>query len=120
MKSKAHAHAILSSVVAVCSVVVGLLFAASMLPRSVLPVVESKSSNPMIASARRAGSVIVVGNHASASDRFVAGELQRYIATLSGATLATVTADEVVGQPKDLSLLLIGGPESNEDRKSVV
>jgi hypothetical protein len=68
----------------------------------------------LIATNGQAASLIVVGNHASPSDRFVAKELQRYIEMLSGAKLAVISADDVSRQAKGLSLLLVGGPEGNE------
>jgi hypothetical protein len=67
----------------------------------------------LIATNGQAASLIVVGNHASPSDRFVAKELQRYIEMLSGAKLAVISADDVSRQAKGLSLLLVGGPEGN-------
>jgi hypothetical protein len=73
-----------------------------------------ESSGGMVAIHGQPASVIVVGNRASSSDRFVAGELQRYIEMLSGAKLALITADEAARQAKGLSLLLVGGPASNE------
>jgi hypothetical protein len=50
----------------------------------------SESPGGMVAIHGQPASVIVVGNHASPSDRFVAGELQRYIEMLSGAKLALI------------------------------
>jgi hypothetical protein len=73
-----------------------------------------KNPSAKIATHGEAASLIVVGNHARPFDRFVAGELQRYIEMLSGAKLAVVTADEASGKAKSLSLLLVGGPEGNE------
>src|SRR5664280_1705177 len=52
-----------------------------------------KNLGGMIATNGAAASVIVVGNHASSSDRFVASELQRYIEMLSGAKVAVITPD---------------------------
>jgi len=72
------------------------------------------NAGAMIAAHGRPESVIVVGNHAGASDRFVAGELQRYIEMLSGAKLEVITAGEASRQAKGLSLLLVGGPQANE------
>ncbi|MDR3675586.1 MAG: alpha-glucuronidase family glycosyl hydrolase, partial [Acidobacteriota bacterium] len=79
-----------------------------------LKAVAPKNDTGMIASKGQAVSLIVVGNHASPSDRFVAGELQRYIEMLSGAKLAIITANEVGRQAKGLGLLLVGGPAGNE------
>ena len=73
-----------------------------------------KNLSGMIATNGQAASVIVVGNHASPSDRFVAGELQHYIELLSGAKLGLITAGDVGRQAKGLSLLLVGGPAGNE------
>jgi len=73
-----------------------------------------RNQSGMIAAHGQAASLIVVGNHASPSDRFVAAELQRYIEMLSGAKLALITAGDVSQQAKGLSLLLVGGPQGNE------
>ncbi|MGA3325674.1 MAG: alpha-glucuronidase family glycosyl hydrolase [Terriglobia bacterium] len=90
-----------------------LFVLTAMLPASVKAATPNTLSG-MIATNGQAASLIVVGNHASPSDRFVAAELQRYIEVLSGAKLALITADEVSRQAKGLSLLLVGGPEGNE------
>ena len=73
-----------------------------------------KADGGMIASHGQAAAAIVVGNRSGALDHFVAGELQRYIATLSGAKLAIITAADASRQPKGLALLLVGGPTTNE------
>lgn len=74
----------------------------------------SGSAQGMIASKGQAAALIAVGDNASPSDRFVAGELQRYIETLSRAKLEIVSSREASRQAKGKSLLLVGGPESNE------
>jgi hypothetical protein len=98
-----------------CRVVEFCIFIVLM---GIVPVAGQASSpknlSVKIASHGEAASLIVVGNHARPFDRFVAGELQRYIEKLSGAKLEVVTADEVSGNAKGLSLLLVGGPEGNE------
>ncbi len=74
----------------------------------------SNQGSAMIATHGQAESVIVIGDHAGASDRFVAGELQRYVEMLSGAKLAVVTTSDAARQARGLSLLLVGGPQANE------
>jgi hypothetical protein len=68
----------------------------------------------MIARNAQPEAVIVVGDNSSPSDRFVAGELQRYIEMLSGAKLDIVLAKGVGIQAKGKSLLLVGGADANE------
>ncbi len=68
----------------------------------------------MIAAKGQPAAVIVVGDNAGASDRFVARELQKYVETLSGAKLEIVSAHEANRQAKGKSLLLVGTPEGNE------
>jgi hypothetical protein len=68
----------------------------------------------MIASNGQPVALIVVGDNASPSDRFVAGELQRYIELLSGAKLAIASPQVMSGQARGKSLILVGGPESND------
>jgi len=67
----------------------------------------------LIASNGQPEALIVVGDSASPFDRFVAGELQRYVEMLSGAKLEVILSRQVSGQAKGKSLLLVGGPESN-------
>ena len=64
--------------------------------------------------------VIVIGDTASPFDRFMAGELQRYLQTLSDARLEIVAAREATRQVKGKSLLLLGGPQSNESIRQAV
>jgi hypothetical protein len=64
----------------------------------------------MIASKGQAAALIAVGDNASPSDRFVAGELQRHIEMLSGAKLEIVPSREAGRQAKGKSLLLVGSP----------
>ncbi|MBZ5565227.1 MAG: hypothetical protein LAP13_22750 [Acidobacteriia bacterium] len=68
----------------------------------------------MIASNGRPTSVIVLGDSAGPLDRFVAGELQRYVEILSGAKLEIVSSHEISGKAKGKSILLVGNPKSNE------
>ncbi len=68
----------------------------------------------MIARNGRPSSVIVLGDSAGPSDRFVAGELQRYVEMLSGARLEIISSHEIGGKAKDKSTLLVGSPASNE------
>lgn len=64
--------------------------------------------------------VIVIGDTASPFDRFIAGELQRHLQTLSGARVEIVAAREASRQAKGKSLLLLGGPQSNESVRQAV
>jgi len=58
----------------------------------------------------QAEAVIVIGKESSASDRFVAEELQDYLQKLSQAELRIVTDDQLpVGHP----LIVLGGPQVN-------
>jgi hypothetical protein len=72
------------------------------------------SSQGLIASHGQPGALIVVGDNASPFERFVGGELQKHIETLSGAKLEMISSREVSRQAKGKSLLLVGGPASNE------
>jgi hypothetical protein len=59
----------------------------------------------------QAQATIVVGQRATAFDRWVAGELQRYLKRLSGADLPVVTNDKL---PADKSpLIVVGSPATN-------
>jgi len=55
--------------------------------------------------------VIVTGQSRFYS--FVAGELQKYIERFSGARLEIVGADAAREKPRDVALILVGGPEVN-------
>jgi len=57
-----------------------------------------------------AEAVIVVGRDCGPFDRWVAGELQRYMRALSGATLPVVTSTDI---PAKKPLIVVGGPEKN-------
>ena len=91
-----------------------ILFACCGLLNAALKASPPGSTQVMIASKGEAAALIAVGDNASPSDRFVAGELQRYIEMLSGAKLEIVSSREVSRQAKWKSLLLVGSPESNE------
>ena len=58
----------------------------------------------------KAEAVIVVGQGGDTFDRWVAGELQRYLQALSGAELSIVTSDQV---PRGKPLVVVGSPQSN-------
>ena len=60
-------------------------------PRAIRCGVPPGSTQAMIASKGQAAALIAVGDNASPSDRFVAGELQRYTEMLSGAKLEIVS-----------------------------
>ncbi|MGH2639671.1 MAG: alpha-glucuronidase family glycosyl hydrolase, partial [Rhabdochlamydiaceae bacterium] len=76
--------------------------------------ITPKSHDASLVRDGRPEGAIVVGNNAGSFDHFVAEELQRYLKLLSGATLPIISADGVGLQEKGKSLLLVGGPESNE------
>ncbi|MFH1922056.1 MAG: hypothetical protein ABIP48_19495 [Planctomycetota bacterium] len=63
-----------------------------------------------LAKGGQAEAVIVVGGEGDTFDRWVAGELQRYLEKLSGAEFSIVTSDKV---PPQKPLIVVGGPESN-------
>jgi len=91
-----------------------ILFAVCGLLSPALDASPSAGVQGRIASNGRATAVIVVGDSAGTSDRFVAGELQRYVEMLSGAKLEIVSAHEINGKAKGQSVLLVGGPANNE------
>ncbi len=64
-----------------------------------------------LAKGGRAEATIVVGQKAPAFDRWVAGELQRYVKQLSGADLPLVTHDKL--PPTGRLLIVVGGPQTN-------
>ncbi len=72
------------------------------------------SGQEMIVSNSQPHALIVIGDNAGSFDRFVAGELQKHIQTLSGAKLEIITSREVSSHPKGESLLLIGSSTNNE------
>ena len=75
---------------------------------------EASGPEPaMIARAGQAAALIVVGDDASPSDRFVASELQKYLERLSGAKLEIIAAGEASLAAKSKSLLLVGGAANN-------
>ena len=84
------------------------------MPTASLQAAPPKNQSTMIATNGQAAALIVVGNNASPSDRFVAGELQRYIEMLSGAKLAIDHRGRSEPAGEGQSLLLVGGPEGNE------
>jgi len=93
----------LSIIVALCGVLSPMLQAS-----------PPGSSPGLIASHGQPEALIVLGDNASPFDRFVGGELQKHIETLSDAKLEMISSREVSRQAKGKSLLLVGGPGSNE------
>ena len=63
-----------------------------------------------LAKGGKAEAVIVVGPGGDSFDRWVAGELQRYLKKLSGAEFLIVTSDKA---PAENTLLVLGGPKTN-------
>jgi len=63
-----------------------------------------------IAKGGRAETVIVLGPDANPFQQWLAQELQRYLAQLSGAQIPIVGSDKV---PSRTPLIVVGGPESN-------
>ncbi len=70
----------------------------------------SSAQEHFLAKEGKAEAVIVVGQQSGPFDRWVAGELQRYLRKLSGAELPIVTSDKV---PAEKTLILVGGPANN-------
>jgi hypothetical protein len=69
------------------------------------------AAEPFVAKNGQAQATIVVGQQATAFDRWVAGELQRYLKQLSGAELQVVCSDTL---PADQSaLIVVGSPATN-------
>jgi hypothetical protein len=89
-----------------------ILVACCGLLNAVLKASPPGSTQGMIASKGQAAALIAVGDNASPWDRFVAGELQRYIEMLSGAKLEIVPSREVSRQAKGKSLLLEAAPKA--------
>ena len=84
---------------------------------SLIPSLQSSppvTGHAWIANKGHAEAFIVVGDSASPSDHFVAGELAKYLEILSGAKLDIVSPRQLIGQEKGRSLLLVGGPGTNE------
>ncbi|MBM4033643.1 MAG: hypothetical protein FJ291_17935 [Planctomycetes bacterium] len=71
---------------------------------------SSPAQEPFLAKGGRAEAAIVVGEKAGVFDRWVAGELQRYLKQLSGAELPIVASDKA---PAGKPLIALGGPQAN-------
>jgi tetratricopeptide (TPR) repeat protein len=91
----------------------GALLLVGTLPSPVPGVPQADGRQGWLAQGGRAQALIVLGNNANPSDRFVAGELSKYIEILSGAKIEVISAQALGQQSKDKSLLLVGGPSSN-------
>jgi hypothetical protein len=63
-----------------------------------------------LAKGGQAEAVIVIGQDGETFDRWVAGELQRYLQKLCGAELPIAATDSV---PPEKPLIVVGSPESN-------
>ena len=70
----------------------------------------SSAREQFLAKQGNAEAAIAVGQGSGSFNRWVAGELQRYLQALSGAELSIVTSDQV---PPEQPLILVGSPESN-------
>jgi hypothetical protein len=69
------------------------------------------AAESFVAKNGQAQATIVVGQQATAFDRWVAGELQRYLKQLSGGELQVVSSDKL---PADQSaLIVVGSPATN-------
>ena len=68
------------------------------------------AQEPSLVNGGQAQAVIVVGRDAGEFHRWVAGELQKYLKTLSGAELPIVASDQV---PARRPLIVVGGPQAN-------
>ena len=74
------------------------------------PTAAQAAQDTFLAKGGRAEAAIVVGQQAGAFDRWVAGELQRYVKQLSGAELPIVTSDQ---RPAEKPLIIVGEPSTN-------
>lgn len=93
--------------------VLAVLLAASVvgIPASGAPAERGDpNAVPFLVRQGEAMAVIVVGKASSASDRFVAEELQTHFRKLSHAELPIVTDDQL---PPGRSLIVVGGPRAN-------
>jgi len=70
----------------------------------------SAAQDAFLARGGKAEAVIVAGREGNTFDRWVAGELKRYVKQLSGAELPVVDSDEL---PTGKSLLVVGSPKTN-------
>jgi hypothetical protein len=70
----------------------------------------SSAGEPFLAKGEQAEAVIIVGRDGETFDCWVAGELQRYLEELSGATLPIVGSNKV---PAEKPLIVVGSPGSN-------
>ena len=65
-----------------------------------------------IVKGRRPAALIVIGESPDPRDREAAGEIQRYVEKLAGASLEIVTPEQALSV-EDAALLLVGDPDSN-------
>ena len=79
---------------------------------TLLPLAASFAAEEQLflANSGRPQAAIAVGPQAAAFDRWVAGELQRYLKELTGAELPVVTSDHL---PAQTPLVIVGGPQVN-------
>jgi len=61
----------------------------------------------------QARACIVLGQGANSTYHFAATELQRYIRLLSGSTVEIISDSQVASQPRQESMILVGGPAVN-------
>jgi hypothetical protein len=71
---------------------------------------QASAEEEFLTKGGQAEGVIVVGQGGEHFDRWVAGELQRYLVKLSTAELPIVTADRL---PAERPMIVVGGPKSN-------
>ena len=72
---------------------------------------SAAASRPALVSRGTPQALIVAGT--GDFNRFVAGELQRYIESFSGARLEIVNPEEARQRPPSLAWVLVGGPQTN-------
>ena len=72
------------------------------------------SAQPYVVRDGRATSVIVLSTTAQGLNRYAAEELQKYIGQVTGVQPEIVDSTAVAEQPKDVALILVGGPGANE------
>jgi len=75
-----------------------------------MPIGASLAQEQWLAKGGKAEAAIVVGRDAREFDRWVAGELRRYVKQLSGAELAVAQCDEL---PTGKTMLVVGSPKTN-------
>ena len=86
------------------------LMTAIVVAASRMAVDASLAQEQWLAKGGEAEAAIVVGREGNTFDRWVAGELKRYVKQLSGAELPVVDSAEL---PIGKTLLVVGSPKTN-------